>query len=44
MGRVLGFEKKIRVYEFLKAPLIREFGEEWYEKLDYAAKNFKIER
>jgi len=44
MGRVLGYEKKIKVYEFLKAPLIRAFGEEWFEKLDYAAKNYKIER
>lgn len=43
-GRFLGFQKNLRVYEFLKAPLIREFGEEWYEKLDYAAKNYKIER
>ncbi len=43
-GRFLGHQKKIKLYEFLKAPLIREFGEEWFEKLDYAAKNLKIER
>ena len=43
-GRVLGKQKNIKVYEFLKSSLIREFGEEWYEKLDYAAKNYKIER
>lgn len=43
-GRFLGNQKKVKVYEFLKEPLIREFGEKWYEKLDYAAKNYKIER
>ncbi|MBN2893236.1 MAG: DUF3109 family protein [Bacteroidales bacterium] len=43
-GRFLGNKEKLKVYEFLKAPLIREFGEEWFEKLDYAAKNYKIER
>ncbi len=43
-ARILGKQKKVKVYEFLKEPLIKEFGEEWYEKLDYAAKNYKIIR
>lgn len=28
-----GREEHIRVYEFLKEPLIRRFGQEWYEEL-----------
>ncbi len=43
-ARFLGNQKNVKVYEFLKEPIIREFGEEWYEKLDYAAKNYKIEK
>lgn len=34
-GKKLG----IPVYEFLKEPLIRMFGKEWYEELDVAAKH-----
>lgn len=29
-----GNELKVRVYEFLKAPLIRKYGEEWYAELE----------
>ncbi len=43
-GRILGKQKNIKLYEFLKEPLIRKFGEEWYKKLVFAAKNFKIEK
>ena len=32
-AEVLGRSKKIRLYEFLKAPRIRRFGEEWYNEL-----------
>ena len=32
-----GREEKIRVYQFLKDPLIRRFGEDFYEKLCAAA-------
>lgn len=32
-AEVLGRSKKIRVYEFLKEPLIRRFGQEWYDEL-----------
>jgi hypothetical protein len=28
------------LYVFLKEPLIRKYGEEWYEQLEYAAENF----
>jgi len=29
-----GDELKVRVHEFLKAPLIRKYGEEWYSELE----------
>lgn len=32
-AEVLGRSKKMRVYEFLKEPLIRRFGQEWYNEL-----------
>lgn len=32
-----GRKLKVRAYKFLKEPLIREFGEEWYEELDRTA-------
>lgn len=34
---VLGKEFGIRVYQFLKEPLIRRFGEAWYKELEEAA-------
>lgn len=37
-ARKLGKKQGLRVYEFLKAPLIRAFGEEWYAELDLTAK------
>ena len=32
-AEVLGRSKKIRVYQFLKEPLIRQFGQAWYDEL-----------
>lgn len=32
-AEVLGRSKKLRVYQFLKEPLIRRFGQEWYDEL-----------
>jgi len=36
------------VYKFLKEPLIRKYGEDWYKELEYAAENleeiYKIRR
>ncbi|MBQ4295710.1 MAG: DUF3109 family protein, partial [Prevotella sp.] len=37
-GRQLG----IRVYRFLREPLIRRFGEEWYEELLQVADGFEV--
>ncbi len=36
-----GKEKNIPVYQFLKEPLIRRFGEAWYEQLCIAAEEIK---
>lgn len=38
-GRVCGVKEKLPVYVFLKEPLIRKYGQEWYEQLEYAAQN-----
>ena len=40
---VLGENLKIPVYKFLKEPLIRKFGEEFYEALDTVAKEYYTE-
>ncbi len=39
-AEVLGRKKGIRAYEFLKAPLTRRFGEEWYDELYHTAKEY----
>jgi hypothetical protein len=33
-ARANGNRLKVRIYEFLKVPLIRKYGEDWYEQLD----------
>ena len=33
-AEVLGRSKKLRVYQFLKEPLIRRFGQAWYDELE----------
>ncbi|MDR0769345.1 MAG: DUF3109 family protein [Dysgonamonadaceae bacterium] len=33
-ARILGKINNVKVYQFLKEPLIRKFGEEWYEELE----------
>ena len=38
----LGKEKNIRVYQFLKEPLTRRFGAEWYEELERAAEEISV--
>ncbi|MFA9212539.1 MAG: DUF3109 family protein [Candidatus Methylacidiphilales bacterium] len=39
----LGEEHQVAVYQFLKEPLIRKFGEDWYNELDEIAKQWKAE-
>lgn len=36
LGRKLG----VRAYEFLKGPLTARFGQEWYDELDFTAKEY----
>lgn len=38
-ARALGERLGIRLYQFVKEPLIRAFGEEWYDKLTLAAEH-----
>jgi Protein of unknown function (DUF3109). len=40
-GRECGRKEQLPLYVFLKEPLIRKYGEEWYEQLKYAAEHFK---
>ncbi|GHT49371.1 hypothetical protein FACS189440_15020 [Bacteroidia bacterium] len=37
---ILGKKENVKVYQFLKEPLIRKFGEEWYGHLCQAAKEY----
>lgn len=36
-----GEQLQLPVYQFLKEPLIRKYGEEWYKKLEEEVKNLK---
>ncbi len=38
-ARILGKERGIHVYEFLKEPLIRLLGKEWYKELEQVAQS-----
>lgn len=38
---LLGEKENLPVYKFLKEPLIRKFGEEWYKELEIAAEELK---
>ena len=38
---LLGQKENLPVYKFLKEPLIRKFGEEWYKELEIAAEELK---
>ena len=39
----LGKELKVPIYKFVKTPLIRKYGEEWYQTLCEAADEWKLE-
>lgn len=39
-ARKCGKSEKLPLYVFLKEPLIRKYGAEWYEQLHYAAQNY----
>lgn len=38
---LLGEKEKLPVYKFLKEPLIRKFGEEWYQELEIAVEELE---
>lgn len=40
----LGNREEVKIYEFLKEPLIRKFGEEWYNEVCEAAKLLEEEK
>lgn len=40
-ARVLGKKNHLPLYQFLREPLIRRFGEEWYNELDLVAQEWK---
>ena len=39
-AEILGRKNGVRIYEFLKDPLIRRFGERWYDELALTAKEW----
>ena len=39
-AEISGKQKQLPVYQFLREPLIRKFGEEWYQALDLCAKEY----
>lgn len=39
-AEALGREKGVRAYEFLKEPLIKRFGKEWYDELELTAREW----
>lgn len=43
-ARKLGKKNKLAVYQFLKEPLIRKFGEDWYAQLMIADVEFKAQK
>lgn len=40
-GRQCGASQKLPLYKFLKEPLIKKYGEEWYKELEIAADYLK---
>ena len=36
-GRACGKSNKVKLYQFLKEPLIRKYGNEWYNEVEIAA-------
>lgn len=40
-GRECGIQNKLPLYKFLKEPLIRKYGKEWYAELEIVAEEMK---
>ncbi len=43
-AELLGKKKNIRIYQFLKEPLIRRFGKEWYDELCFVAQQYLAQK
>lgn len=41
-GRECGKSEKLPLFVFLKEPLIRKYGQDWYDQLVYAAENMPL--
>jgi hypothetical protein len=42
-GRLCGINKSIPLWQYLKEPLVRKYGKEWYEEFAYAAEHLPEE-
>lgn len=40
-GRVKGKKEKLKLYQFLREPLVRRFGQEWYDELQLTAEQWR---
>lgn len=40
-GRKCGVSEKLPLYKFLKTPLIKKYGEEWYKEVEIAGEHLK---
>ena len=40
-AELLGKKEGVKLYQFLKEPLIRKFGEAWYEQMEVCANELK---
>lgn len=43
-GRICGKTENLPLWKFLKEPLIRKYGEEWFKELEFAANNLPNEK
>ena len=43
-AEILGQKEKLPLYKFLKEPLIRKFGEKWYESLVEVAEEWRKQK
>ena len=43
-AEILGKKENVRVYQFLKEPLIRRFGKDWYDELCAVAEQYLLQK
>jgi len=39
-NKIVNENNKLPLYQFLKGPLIRKYGQDWFDQLTYAANNY----